>query len=570
MERWWESDPARLARELEALDAAGIAYERVGSPPGRLRLNLTWEWDGKPLRLEAHFPTYYPYYPPMVIAPDLDLARHQTPRLQQLCLLSGNGESWLPESDTLASLLQTQLPEVMRSQAETGATGEAHEGVPITGFLKFEANSFVGLPTFDFAALPEAGLLKFAIESFGPFRATIVTILDEHGLELARHDTRDENYFENKGVRIFEGRWVRSDTRIPALDAKQYLDLAIGLRASLQTPRWQTLPHTAKPRIDVVAVLFPDELAWRTYAGNAVVVSRRQELAASNGKSKIVVDMHRVELEDRANHFARDPRPAALQSKTAVLVGTGSVGSPAAKHLAQAGLGNLRLLDHDILDAANSVRWELGRRYAGHYKAFALQDHIEHNYPYCRVTAINARLGDPTLAAGDAVESSIDEFLFRKVDCLVDATASERSMHLLSDQARRLHIPYVWMHATNGGWGGLVGRQTGNPQDLCWHCHLLYLNDPAIIPPLPAAPESDSVQPAGCMDPTFIGAQVDMTEVSLEGARVVLYQLSGVALADGSSAWNLATLHLRDAKGRRHPPRWTCYNLPPHAQCPNH
>lgn len=566
MKYWWDRYPARLARELDELTAAGIEHRRVG-PRDCYQLELSWNFQGQMLKLEASYPSYYPYFAPMVVAPGLALTRHQTPGTHQLCLLDRGGEGWRPESDTLASLLQNQLPRVFANQTEVGHgdTGEAREGVPITGFLQYETSSFVGVPAFELPALPASGILKFVIESYRPLRGTVIAICDEEGRELVRYDARDEAFYVERKAAIWQGRWVKLDKRVGALDAKGYLAMAVAADSTMQAPRWQALPGAAKARLDLTAIFFPDEMTWHAHSGNAIVLSRRQETAGQD-RTKIVPELHRSELESRTNHFMRDPTYAQLQTATVCLVGNGSVGSPAAKLLAQAGLGALRTLDHDILDSANAIRWELGRAWAGRPKSFALGQHIEANFPYCRVTAMVERVGDPTLA-GSAFERTLDDHLFHRVDCLFDATASIRVGHFLSETARDRGIPYVWMHATNGGWGGLVGVQSPDRSQFCWTCHLLYLAKQPLI----AAPEDTFVQPAGCMDPTFIGAQVDLAEVSLAGTRRVLAELLAKANKDvPDHSWNFATLRLRDDAGRPQVPSWESQLLPPHADCPKH
>jgi hypothetical protein len=116
-----------------------------------------------------------------------------------------------------------------------------------------------------------------------------------------------------------------------------------------------------------------------------------------------------------------------------------------------------------------------------------------------------------------------------------------------------------------------VGRAGVDREEFCWMCHLHYIEDQT-IPPLPAAPEEDMIQPAGCLDPTFVGSQVDLAEVSLMGARVVTDEVLSRIGAQGVSRydWNVAVLELRDEAGWPQLPKWTPYKLPRHAKCTNH
>lgn len=559
------------------LDAASIRYE-VDLPAqaaGKLVLKLAMEVGDRPLRLTAHFPTRYPYFPPMVIAPDLELVRHQTPGSKQLCLLKRAGEDWAPATDTLAGLLVEQLPLVFASQPGTGneASGEVvetQEGEPITAFIDTEAASFIGFPSYAFSRLDDHGVFRMGLERLKPLRGTVLDLRDADGNTIVSSEARDELFYTKRSAPIITGRWVRLPTRPPVARPQDYYDLAVQALPALQQPRWEILPGATKPRIDLIALLFEDELAWREQAGNVILISKTQEAATAGKRGKIEARVHRTELESRANYFMRDPMASGLKKGVVSLAGAGSIGSPAAKLLAQAGLGDLRIIDQDVLDAGNAIRWEIGRSGAGHPKAHLLHELIESNYPYTKVLGMRAKIGNP-LTAGDPTERELDDALFRGVTCMLDATASIPVNHFLSETARVQGIPYVWMHATHGAWAGLVGRAGPSRADFCWMCHLYYLSD-GQISRLPSAPEDKSVQPPGCLDPTFIGAQVDLAEVSLMGTRRVIDEVLTCVGAQANSAypWNIAVVRLRDEQGQPQLPVWTPYTLPPHADCPNH
>lgn len=569
MGHWWETNAALWEREQKALADAGIAFvvDESARKAGRLVLNLTMQWDGQPLRLVAHYPTPYPYFLPMVVAPDLNLTRHQTPGSNQLCLL--DKDLWQPETDTLASLLPTQLRKIY--DAQPGGSEEQNQGCeaePLTAYLQTEENSFVGFPAYDIVKLPLSGKFRLGVESINPLRGTVIEVLDDTGHPLFASQTRDAaHYTQRKGL-VLTGRWVRLPGRPSHGDAKHFYDLAIITDPTLGAPLWQA-PASNTWRADFVALLFGDELAWQEMVGNAIIVSKTQYLARDK-KSSVLPRLHRVELESRANYFQRDKSSAGLQKGCITLVGAGSVGSPVAKFLAQSGIGELRIVDHDVLDAGNAIRWELGRAMAGYPKAHLLHQLIDANWPLTKVKGINWRVGDANYASNPQ-EPELYEQLVRKVTCLVDATASMTTGNFLSDRARQSGVPYVWMHATHGGWGGLVGRAGVDREDFCWMCHLHYLDDQT-IPPLPAAPEEDMIQPPGCLDATFVGSQVDLVEVSLMGARLVIDEvLTKTGGQDASRYdWNVAVLELRDAQGRPQLPKWTPYVLPRHPKCPNH
>lgn len=78
----------------------------------------------------------------------------------------------------------------------------------------------------------------------------------------------------------------------------------------------------------------------------------------------------------------KDPRTAALLQKTVTLIGCGSVGSPVASRLARAGVGKMRLFDHDDLGWSNVGRHELGSASVGKNKAVELASRLSRDFPH--------------------------------------------------------------------------------------------------------------------------------------------------------------------------------------------
>jgi hypothetical protein len=361
---------------------------------------------------------------------------------------------------------------------------------------------------------------------------------------------------------------LKLDTRLPKDGPAGYFHRAAQSRAELETPLWQRLPGGA--RIDVVALLFPDELVWEQQGGNIVLISKTQEKQPDGSRTKVQQRLHYAELESHRLYAMRDPLASSMQGSKIALVGLGSIGSPLAKLIAQAGIGKLDIVDFDQLQAGNAIRWEVGRAYAGRPKARVLGELIHQNFPYTRIAASGHKVGDPSYA-GTPEAKNVSDLLFERTACLVDASAAANVTHYLARQAQLRSIPFVWLYATNGAWGGFVGAADPNPEAACWMCHQYYLDD-RTIEPLAAAPQTEVVHAPQCLDPTFTGAQMDLTEVSLMAARLVRDR---VRTANGSQTaneypWNFATLRLRDASGGRIPPVWTTYRLGKHAQCPYH
>src|SRR5690606_29742113 len=134
---------------------------------------------------------------------------------------------------------------------------------------------------------------------------------------------------------------------------------------------------------------------------------------------------------------SRVPAIAALADREIVVVGVGSLGAPIAIELARNGVGRLALVDFDIVEPGNSVRWPLGAPAWGKSKVSALKEYIEANFPGCRVES-------RPHAFGMNIDPTDDELLagvLADADLIVDASASHSVNRLLWDRSQRRNLP---------------------------------------------------------------------------------------------------------------------------------
>lgn len=82
----------------------------------------------------------------------------------------------------------------------------------------------------------------------------------------------------------------------------------------------------------------------------------------------------------------QDLQAMQLREKTVAIVGCGSVGAAVATMLAQAGVGNLVLIDSDTLKWPNIGRHSLGASYINQYKSKALAEKLRSDFPHITVT----------------------------------------------------------------------------------------------------------------------------------------------------------------------------------------
>ena len=564
LKRWWERWPGRLEHEQSALEEAGIRYQLDGPAfeAGKVILHLEVPQDGKVLRLEAHFPDVYPYTRFELIAPDLDLPHHQNPIAKNLCLIGRASGNWSVD-DTLAGFIRDRLPDVLkaaRSEDSSEAAGlEERQAEPFSDYYPYEPGAILLIDSiWNVSTAIDEG--KLAIGIHGPLqplvRGAVLEVRDMKGNTLAKADEA----FRELYVNTIPGIWVRSKTALIGQRAKDIFDAVRNQSSSAKKAAWCPVKEG---RIQVIGVLFPEETGWRQVGEGWVFVVHFQGTRRGVGFQDTYY-FARAGRAGRSDLAARTPRLKALSNKRVAVVGLGCMGAPSALEFAKAGVGELRLVDHDFVDPGTVSRWPLGLGTAGLPKADALNLFIREHYPYTKVLTWTHMVG----SAFNQKESDLTVLnnLLQDIDLIYDATAEEGVQYLLSDLARSSSVPYLSVSTTPGGWGGRVARVLPGPNKRCWMC-LQHAERSGAISTPPADP-GEPVQPAGCASPTFTGAGFDTMEPVLTAVRLAVATLcSGNAEGYPDFDWDVGVLFLREPTGGVIAPRWETFKVERQPSC---
>lgn len=560
MDPWWKRWPGRLEHELEALRAAGIRYDldEEARSRGAIRLRLWAVIDAEELEFLAHYPAGFPHLRFEVYAPTLILPHHQNPFERNLCLLGADTALWQP-ADTLASFIVERLPLVLTAgraaEAEAVTSLEIHQAEPITTYFGYGPGIVLVDSGWALDADAHGGELRLCVDpQVWPLRAVVESVRSA-GSRGATGDPALVASFGQAALQL-QARWVRIHD-IPRGGGPEFvLRAATDARPDLHKPLWQVAGDLL---LDIIGVVLTEEIAWRT-SGDGWVFHVR---AKRRSEPRMPEHAHLV----RAGRAGRtDLRPRIrdvrhLTDATVGVVGIGAVGAPSALEFARAGVGELRLMDFDVVEPGGTPRWPLGMGAAGEAKVGAIGRFIAAQYPYTKVAMWDHRIGN---AAAAEVEIETLERFLASLDVLYDATAELGVQHFLSDLAREHDIPFLCVSGTHGAWGGLVARIRPTRDAGCWLCLQLSLRDGSI--PAPPADPDGEVQPLGCAAPTFTGTGFDVIEVALMGVRLASMLLA----APETPAWDVAVLGLRGSDGLHIPPTWRTYRLDRHLECGAH
>ncbi len=586
MRRWYEERPDRLEREVAELQKGEFSFERDEEYQRRTGLVLmrgTYTRAGHdPLELEVVYPDSFPYLRPEVFAQNLALDRHQNPYRHNLCLLDQATRAWRP-SQSAAQLIAEQGPKLL-DPAATGnpdalRAGEVPQGEPASRYFTPLMGTVVFIPEA-FLDLPEehqGGHMRLAVgqpeanERLLRGCLSVVEVPDEHGRKRNVADLPAP-----LAARFPHGSYQGSWVRLAELPSGGSADAAALLAAARQVegytaPQWQSAPGGGKLRI--TGVVFREEVGQGVYEDGWLFAVEAQAPLGKNAKGKPVVDRrsagpgryvvhgHRLTARDLTE---RIPTLRGLSEKTVALAGVGAMGGPLSFELARAQLGELRLLEHDIIDAGTVVRWPVGITAAGFHKLAVAESVLPPNWPFTAVRAFQHRIGmvpSPEEELDRPEHEVVSEFL-EGASIYVDATAEFGVSHLMSGLADEAGIPQVYVWGAEGGWGGGVARivpgETG-----CWMCLRKHIAGKTIVPP-PYA-NTDLIQPRGCGAPTWTGSSFDALAIVAQAARVICGTLLHGRVGEAPPDVFICSQPPND--GLATAPVWTPYPLERHPEC---
>jgi len=160
-------------------------------------------------------------------------------------------------------------------------------------------------------------------------------------------------------------------------------------------------------------------------------------------------------LFERSHILIGDEGIARLQASHVLIAGIGGVGSFTAEALARLGVGQLTLLDHDVVSPSNINRQLIAlNSTVGQLKTSVMAKRINDINPHCRVTVMNDFLSP----------DSVPALLEHPFDIIVDAIDSMSSKTALIEMAWRQDIA---LFSSMGAGGKLDPTQirTGDLMD---------------------------------------------------------------------------------------------------------
>lgn len=564
---WERRFPGRQQWELDRLDACATGLSH------HLRVNGLWEvefgWllpDGTAVQLKATYPDTFPFTRPLVqLIGGLEHrpSRHVAPIDGTICLLGRASNQW-HAGLTLAALLQEKLEDALRGTGTEDPQGEPADywwnGLGQSGsYCLIDSAWLLG------EAISGELILRVVVGKAAgdlpPIHAVVEEVRASDGTVLAQWNSvlPPALAASPHTIRV---PWAR-------LAAAVLPSNSVG--AQLGALRTAHLPGGGNPQnlgnglsVRPFAFAHPIELAqgihglgWTIGGDWGHPKTFRPKALRTPGVRRTNLTLLPVMRAGLTDLGIRVPAVGLLRDKRVAIFGLGAIGAPVAVELARNGCRTLHLVEGDVVEPGNTVRWPLGASAWGQYKVAALGGFLSAEYPGTSVVPYQQMLGSSNARPDDDVMKAI----LAEVDLVIDATAAWGVTQMLDERCREHRIPLLQMFATPTLEGGAVVRFAGDGGCLVCLEHAWHHRD--IARPPGALKDEVLEQPPGCAERTFAGASYDLGEVSLQAVRLAIETLS----QDGPPVSLIHTLRLVDASGRRAPPIWRVDALTKHPNC---
>ena len=176
-----------------------------------------------------------------------------------------------------------------------------------------------------------------------------------------------------------------------------------------------------------------------------------------------------VIIQDYSNLYLRIVTPeyplAIINKKNVAIIGLGSGGSLIAVHLAKSGIGNLTLIDGDVIMDHNIVRHICSLKDVGRYKTLAVKDYILDRIPTIKINTVEK----PFSRENKNIEDFFDSLL-SKVDLIVSATGDTIMNESINEFGYKRNIPIIFAGAFEKITGGIMIRIDPHKKSICYRC----------------------------------------------------------------------------------------------------
>lgn len=168
-------------------------------------------------------------------------------------------------------------------------------------------------------------------------------------------------------------------------------------------------------------------------------------------------NLDRFKRQIKLKEIGLEGQKKLLNSKILV-VGAGGLGSPILYYLASSGIGNIGIVDYDVVDLTNLHRQILHfNSDIGRLKTDSAKEKIKSINPVINVITFNQKIDQ------DNSEKIIKDF-----DLVIDGTDNFKTKYIINDTCYKLNIPYIYGSIQK--FEGQVSLFTFKTNTPCYRC----------------------------------------------------------------------------------------------------
>ena len=269
----------------------------------------------------------------------------------------------------------------------------------------------------------------------------------------------DEKFKNNEKFRFSVNGSIRDDESTYQIRS---IDHTVKSKKRYQLPNLGNIILTKSNLIFNISNLPQFEISLRDFKEESSIKNFVTDI--SNKKYEILVI-----IQDYSNLYRRIATPeyplGIIIKKNVAIIGLGSGGSLIALYLAKSGIGNLTLIDGDVIMDHNIVRHICSLKDVGRYKTLAAKDYILDRVPTIKITTVEK----PFSRENKNIEAFFD-CLLSKVDSIVSATGDNIMNETINEFGYKRNIPIIFAGAFEKITGGIMIRIDPRKESICYKC----------------------------------------------------------------------------------------------------
>lgn len=203
---------------------------------------------------------------------------------------------------------------------------------------------------------------------------------------------------------------------------------------------------------------------------------------------------------------------STLAKQTINVIGAGAIGGEIADCLNKAGVGDINILDNQVMGVQNTVRHIAGIEYMGWPKAAALRAILESHNPFINVSdhPINVKACE----IGQIIPDN---------SVTVSSIADDNTEGFLNEQCVLYGKTVFYVRALRGGKAARIFRVVPG-QDACFYCLQLYRDDKSTFIDVPFDPDYPTVKNE-CNNPIRPASAADLKLAASLASSIIIQQI---------------------------------------------